>query len=119
MCATPTPAPAPAGILGPNPAAAPPVADAGGATGAALRGREGAACGCCDRGLGAMGRMGRSPTPRRYSELRAGVFLQATQLHFSEQATPLLKHSQYFFRQADFRHLHPVLCTTASCFYGT
>lgn len=48
----------------------------------------------------------------------ATVFRQPTQLHFSEQGTPLLKHSQYFFRQADLRHLQPVLCTTASCFCG-
>lgn len=43
------------------------------------------------------------------------VFLHPRQLHFSEQGTPLLKHSQYFLRQADLRHLQPVLCTTAVC----
>ena len=33
-------------------------------------------------------------------------------MQISLQATLPSKHSQYFFRQDDFRHLHPTLCVT-------
>ena len=41
------------------------------------------------------------------------LFLQPMQLHCKEQAAPAWKHSQYFFRHADFRQRQPTLCTGA------
>ena len=39
-----------------------------------------------------------------------GIFLHSTHLQLKPQATPSLKHSQYFFKQFDFLQLHPLLC---------
>lgn len=36
-----------------------------------------------------------------------GMFLQLRQRQLAPQKTSFWKHSQYFFRQNDLRHLHP------------
>lgn len=36
--------------------------------------------------------------------------LHPSHLQFAPQTMPPPKHSQYFFRHADLRHLHPVVC---------
>jgi hypothetical protein len=38
--------------------------------------------------------------------------MQPTHRQFEQHHVLAPKHSQYFLRQADFRHLHPTLCAT-------
>ena len=44
------------------------------------------------------------------------TFLQSSHLQCSPQLSPAWKHSQYFFKQADLRQLHPFACCSASNF---